>query len=88
MKFNYKWNLSDGYPAPGIDHHKSKVFSTFACGGGSTMGYKLAGYDVIGCNEIDPKMMAVYKLNHNPRLSYLEPIQKFVERKTFPEELY
>ena len=31
---------------------KGKVFSCFACGGGSTMGYKLAGFDVIGCNEI------------------------------------
>ena len=28
---------------------KGKVFSCFACGGGSTMGYKLAGFDVIGC---------------------------------------
>jgi DNA (cytosine-5)-methyltransferase 1 len=34
---------------------KGTVFSCFACGGGSTMGYKLAGFDVLGCNEIDPK---------------------------------
>ena len=39
-KFPYKWNLSDGYPAKGIDHHGLKVFGTFICGGGSTMGYK------------------------------------------------
>ena len=44
------------------------------------MGYKLAGFDVIGCNEIDPKMMAAYRANHNPRFSYLEPIQAFKER--------
>ncbi len=34
---------------------KGKVFSCFACGGGSTMGYKLAGFDVIGANELDPR---------------------------------
>ena len=32
---------------------KGKVFSCFSCGGGSTMGYKLSGFDVIGCNEIN-----------------------------------
>ena len=45
---------------------KGKVFSCFACGGGSTMGYKLAGFDVLGCNEIDPKMMESYMSNHKP----------------------
>lgn len=87
MKFNYRWNLSDGYPAPGIEYHGSKVFSTFACGGGSTMGYKLAGYDVIGCNEIDPKMMEVYKLNHNPKYSFLESITTLKD-KDLPDELF
>jgi len=86
-KFNYRWNIADGYPAPGIEYHGSKVFSTFACGGGSTMGYKLAGYDVIGCNEIDPKMMEVYKLNHNPKLSYLESITTF-KYSDLPDELF
>lgn len=86
--FPYEWNLKDGYPAKGIPYHGSKVFSCFACGGGSTMGYKLAGYDVIGCNEIDPKMMEVYKINHNPKYSFLEPIQTFKNRQSFPDELY
>lgn len=83
MKFNYKWSKKD-YP----EKNGLKVFSTFACGGGSTMGYKLAGYDVIGCNEIDPKMMEVYKTNHNPKLSYLEDIRTFKNRDDLPEELY
>lgn len=87
-KFNYDWKLSNGYPAPGIDYHGLKVFSCFSCGGGSTMGYKLAGYDVIGCNEIDPKMMAAYKANHNPKFPFLEPIQTFKLREDLPEELY
>jgi len=52
------------------------------------MGYKLAGFDVIGCNEIDPKMMAAYLVNHHPRFSYLESIQDFKLRKDLPDELY
>jgi len=87
-KFPYKWKLSDGYPAKGIDYHGSKVFSCFACGGGSTMGYKLAGYDVIGMNEIDPKMAEVYIENHHPKYAFIEPIQDFVKRETYPDELY
>lgn len=52
------------------------------------MGYKLAGFDVIGCNEIDPKMMGAYIANHNPRFPYLEPIQTFKDRTDLPAELY
>ncbi len=52
------------------------------------MGYKLAGFDVIGCNEIDPKMMAAYRANHNPKYSYLEPIQTFRNREDLPPELF
>ncbi len=83
-KFNYNWTLKDA----NFTKDKGKVFSCFACGGGSTMGYKLAGFDVIGCNEIDPKMMEAYKKNHNPKYSFLEPIQTFKERKDLPKELY
>ena len=36
--FNYKWYLKDNYQE--VERHDLKVFSTFACGGGSTMGYK------------------------------------------------
>lgn len=86
-KFPYEWKISDGYPAKGIDYHGSKVFSCFACGG-STMGYKLAGYDVIGFNEIDPKMGKAYIENHKPKYSYIEPIQTFKDRDDLPEELY
>jgi len=52
------------------------------------MGYKLAGFDVIGCNEIDPKMMDAYKANYNPKFAFLEPIQTFKLRKDLPRELY
>ena len=83
-KFSYKWTLKDAK----FTKDKGTVFSCFACGGGSTMGYKLAGFDVLGCNEIDPKMIEAYRTNHNPKYSYLEPIQTFKERKDLPEELY
>lgn len=83
-KFPYKWTLKDAI----FTKDKGKVFSCFACGGGSTMGYKLAGFDVLGCNEIDPKMMDCYVENHNPKYSYLEPIQTFKLRKDLPKELY
>jgi DNA (cytosine-5)-methyltransferase 1 len=75
--FTYKWKLSD---LDKVKKNGLKVFSTFACGGGSTMGYKMSGFDVIGCNEIDPKMMEIYKLNHNPKYSYLESIETFHKR--------
>ena len=83
-KFPYEWTLKDA----NFTKDKGKVFSCFACGGGSTMGYKLAGFDVVGCNEIDPKMMEAYITNHQPKYNYLEPIQTFKQRKDLPQELY
>ena len=82
--FPYRWNLKDAV----FTKDKGTVFSCFACGGGSTMGYKLAGFDVLGCNEIDPKMIEAYKVNHKPKYAYLEPIQTFKLRKDLPDELY
>lgn len=64
-----------------------KVFSTFSCAGGSTMGYKLSGFDVIGCNEIDPEIFKIYKLNHNPKYSFVCSIRDLID-KDLPEELY
>lgn len=46
------------------------------------MGYKLAGFDVIGCNEIDPKVNQVYVANHAPRFNFLEDIRTLRERAT------
>ena len=81
---NYKWTLKDAT----FTKDKGKVFSCFACGGGSTMGYKLAGFDVIGCNDIDAKMIEVYKANHNPKYAFLEPMQTFKNRTDLPQELF
>lgn len=82
--FPYKWTLKDAVFAK----DKGTVFSCFACGGGSTMGYKLAGFDVIGCNEIDRRMMQCYVENHKPKYSYLEDIRTFKNRADLPPELY
>lgn len=81
--FNYIWNLSD-IPQP----TRGKVFSCFACGGGSTMGYKLAGFNVVGCNELDPRMTALYEKNLHPRYMFVEDIRDFVKRNEYPQELY
>lgn len=54
------------------------------------MGYKLAGYDVLGGVEIDPKMMDIYRRNHNPKLSYLMGVREFFQKPddSLPKELF
>lgn len=81
------WNLSD---LDKIEGNGMKVFSCFHCGGGSTMGYKLAGFGVLGGVEIDPEMMAVYRANHKPKHSYLMGVQDFIKipDDKLPEELF
>ena len=73
---------------PTLQKTKARSSPASHVGGGSTMGYKLAGFDVIGCNEIDPRMMAIYQRNHSPKYPFLEPIQEFRLREDLPEELY
>lgn len=80
---DWKWSFKDYPPKNGL-----KVFSCFACGGGSTMGYKLAGCDVIGCCEIDKRMNDAYVRNHNPKFNYLMDIRDFNKLDDLPKELY
>lgn len=82
---DWKWTMKDDYPK---EKNGLKVFSCFACGGGSTMGYKLAGCEVIGCNEIDPRMNAVYVENHHPKYNFLMDIRDFNKKEDLPQELY
>lgn len=81
------WSLTDldSVPKNGLT-----VFSLFHCGGGSTMGYKLAGCTVLGGVEIDPRMMKVYRANHHPKHSYLMDVRAFNETPDtdLPEELF
>jgi len=76
--------MKTGYPK---NKNGYSVFTCFAGGGGSTMGYKLAGYDVIGFNEIDKHMIQCYEANHSPIFKYTEPIQEFKKQRRFPREL-
>tara|TARA_R110000796_G_scaffold42012_3_gene104135 strand:+ start:662 stop:1675 length:1014 start_codon:yes stop_codon:yes gene_type:complete len=81
---NGPWKLSEIKKIPKNGYN---VFSCFHCGGGSTMGYKLAGFNVLGGVEIDKKMVEIYKLNHNPEFSYEESIQAFNKRSDYPDEI-
>mgnify|MGYP002152485425 CR=1 FL=1 len=83
-KFPFEWTLRDS----NFTNDKGKVFSCFAGGGGSSMGYKLAGFDVIGMNEIDPDMVEPYVKNLNPKYVFNQPLQELKLRNDLPDELY
>lgn len=87
MKKEYDWKLAD---LQFIPKNGLKVFSCFACGGGSTMGYKLAGCTVLGNCDIDPQMVALYQNNHKPKYSYCMDIREFkdIPKEELPEELF
>ena len=61
--------------------------STFACGGGSSMGYKRAGCTIVAANDIDPEMAWHYKHNLKPPSYYLCPIGDLI-KKDLPDELF
>ncbi len=84
--FPWKWTLRSLRKKP--PGGEGRVFSCFAGGGGSSMGWKLAGFDVVGCCEIDRRMAACYVANLGPRTLFCEPIQDFLHRKSLPEELF
>ena len=85
-RFHGPWNLTDLATVPKNGH---TAFSCFHCGGGSTMGYKLAGFNVLGGVEIDPEMMSIYRANHKPKHSYLMGVQQFnkLPLDSLPDEL-
>lgn len=84
-RFPYKWELKD------LPKEKNgfKVFSFFSCGGGSSMGYKLAGFDVIGNCEIDPAINSLYVENNHPAYNYCMDIRDFIDipDEEIPEEI-
>lgn len=80
----HAWFLTDLKQVP---KNGLKVMSTFACGGGSTMGYKRAGCDVIAACDIDPEMAYHYKLNHNPKYYFLCSVKDLLTMD-LPEELF
>ena len=86
-KFPWKYYLSD---LANVKKNGLTVFSCFSCGGGSSMGYKLAGYDVIGNVEIDPRVMKVYQKNNHPKYPYLMDVREFLKipDAELPKELF
>ena len=51
------------------------------------MGYKLAGYELLGNCEIDSSVMKVYQANHHPKYPFLMDIRDFLDKEK-PAELY
>jgi len=78
------WLLSD---IESIPKNNLKVMSTFACGGGSSMGYKRAGCTVVAANDIDPEMAWHYQYNLHPPRYYLCPIRDLLTAQ-LPDELF
>lgn len=85
MAPKWKWYKSDLFR---VKKNGLKVFSTFSCGGGSSYGYKLAGYELLGNCEIDKKINAMYVKNHRPRFNYNMDIRDFNKITNLPKELY
>ena len=84
-RFPWKWNLAD---LKDVKSNGKTVFSCFSCGGGSSMGYKLAGYQMVGCCEIDPRMMEIYKKNLHPLYPFCMDVRDFLNVEDLPDELY
>jgi DNA (cytosine-5)-methyltransferase 1 len=76
------WALADLKTVP---QNGITVMSTFACGGGSSMGYKRAGCTIVAANDIDPEMAWHYQRNLNPPLYYLCPIRDLLTADLPPE---
>jgi DNA (cytosine-5)-methyltransferase 1 len=81
------WDLAD---LKDVKQLGKTVFSCFCCGGGSTMGYKLAGFEVLGGVEIDPEMAKIYIKNHNPKHMFRMGVQDFknIPNEELPAELF
>lgn len=82
---NYIWSIDE---LKTIEPNGRKVISTFSCGGGSSMGYKLRGYKVLRNVEIDPRVNKVYNRNLHPDYSFEMDIREFVKKEDLPEEFY
>ena len=85
-KINGPWFIEEYFKRKG--KNRLTVFSAFSGGGGSSMGYGLAGFNVLGGIEIDKSMSENYQLNLKPKYFYNESIQDFLKRKNLPKELF
>lgn len=71
--FTYDWSLKDLQEVP---KNGLNVFSCFSGGGGSSLGYKMSGCNVVGFCEVDEKMAKNYLLNMDVKHPFVMPIQK------------
>lgn len=81
---NYDWSINE----TNFIKNKGSVFGTFICGGGSSFGYKLAGFNHLGGVEIDKEVAMVYEKNHNPKYLYNMDIREFNKLQNLPSELF
>lgn len=89
--FNYDWKLTNGFPQSKdniVKPNNYKTFSFFGGGGGSGLGYKLAGFSHLGCVEINSKIAEVYANNLKSKYIFAEDIRTFNKKDDIPEELY
>lgn len=84
INFPYLWNLKDGYTL----ENNYKVFGSFVCAGGSTMGYKLAGFNHLGGVELTKHYSELYIENHKPIFFYNMDIRDFNNLNDLPIELF
>jgi DNA (cytosine-5)-methyltransferase 1 len=84
IEFPYNWELKTGY----LKNNGLKCFGTFVCAGGSTMGYKLAGFEHLGGVELTDHYSKLYIKNHNPKYFYTQDIREWNKRNDLPEELF
>ena len=84
---DYLWNMRD---LEQVNKNNKTVFSCFSGGGGSTMGYKLAGFNVLGNVEIDSTMNKNYVLNNKPKFNFEMDIRDFnkIPNEQLPQELF
>lgn len=52
------------------------------------MGYKRAGFDVVGNVEIDPRINEVYIKNLKPKYNYCMDLREFNKLENLPAELF
>lgn len=78
------WSLAD---LEKVKKNNVKVFSTFSAGGGSCMGYKLAGCEVVAANDIDKRMKEHYLENLTVKHFFENPIGELLDME-LPKELY
>ena len=84
-EFTWDWKLTD---LKSVKKTNLKSIVLFSAGGGSSLGHKMSGINILAANEIDPKMAAAYKKNLKPDYPvYLEDIRDF-KKRDFPKPFY